>query len=84
MSLIHDQNRGAALVGPLHQQIIQCKQDLGFRVPGAPQIQIVGHHFEELIDAEPGIEKRSEGDPLAGQKVAQALQHSRFAGTYFA
>src|SRR5258706_4462650 len=78
MGLVDNQNGGAALVGLVQQQMVQGEQNLGLRVLGAPQIQVVGNHRKKLIRGDSGVEDEGEFDVLGVQEVPEAFEHRGF------
>src|SRR5579875_2820259 len=63
---------------------MECEQDIGFRFAIALQIEIVSHHFKELIRSDAGIKNKGELDTLRIQIVSQALEHGSFSRTHLA
>jgi len=58
--LVDDQNRRTPFLGLLDEQLIQGEEDFGLGLSRAAKVQIVGDHFEELLDVDAGIEKEGE------------------------
>src|SRR5580700_6965228 len=55
--LIHDEYGSTSQVGALYDHLVQGEKHLGLGRPGASQAEVVGDHFEELLDVQSGIEQ---------------------------
>ena len=84
MRLVHDQHHGLAVLGLLHQQLVQREQHLGLRSARTGQVEIVGDHLEELLDVDAGIKKKRELDVVGLQVIPEALEHRGLARSYLA
>ena len=67
-----------------NSKAVQREQHFGLRFTVAIQIEIEGHHLEELIRRQSRVEDEGKLGAHAVQVIAQALEHGCFPGAHFA
>src|SRR5579862_2002535 len=84
MRFVHNQYDRTAVLHLFDQELIEREQNFGLGGARARQVEIVGDHFEKLLDVDARVEEEGELDELRLKIIAQAFKHGGFARSHFA